>query len=124
MKGLDDGPDGLNDAAWERALGGAGRKRAAPKIDLNQLIKLPRFEFIAAYLVMLTRKAANRAHVHGYQVTHRAGKWSVIQTRVAGGTVVYSTDDACKLFDYVHRGPLGYFTREADNLRVANEGPR
>ena len=28
MKGLDDHEDGLNDAAWERALGG-GRKRAS-----------------------------------------------------------------------------------------------
>lgn len=87
--------------------------------NLNEMVKLPRFEFLAAYLVLLTRKAANREFVQGYQVKHSAGRWSVIQTQVAGGTTVYATDDAAKLFDYVRRGPLGYFTREADNLRVA-----
>jgi hypothetical protein len=88
-------------------------------IDLNELVKLPRFEFLAAYLVMLTARKANRKYVHGYQVRRSAGQWSVIQTQVAGGTVVYTTDDASKLFDYVRRGPLGYFTREADHLRCA-----
>lgn len=85
--------------------------------DLNKMIKLPRFDFIAAYLVSLTAKKANREFVHGYQVRRSAGRWSVIQTEVANGTVVYVTDDAAKLFDYVRRGPLGYLTREADNLR-------
>lgn len=88
-------------------------------IDMNQLVKLPRFEFLAAYLVMLTARKANREYVQGYQVKHRSGEWQVIQTQVAGGTVVYATGDAAKLFDYVRRGPLGYFTREADNLRVS-----
>lgn len=84
---------------------------------LTELVTLPRFDFIAAYLVLLTSKKANREYVHGYQVRRRGGVWSVIQTRVAGGTVVLETSDTAKLFDYVRRGPLGYFTREADNLR-------
>jgi len=91
-------------------------------IDMNTLVKLPRFDFIAAYLVLLTSKKANREFVMGYQVKHRAGQWSVVQTEVADGTVVYATNDAAKLFDYVRRGPLGYFTREADNLRIAQAG--
>jgi hypothetical protein len=85
---------------------------------LNDIIKLPRFEFLAAYLVLLTGKKANREFVGGYQVRRSAGQWRVIQTQVAGGTVVYTTGDAAKLFDYVRRGPLEYFTREADNLRA------
>lgn len=88
-------------------------------IDMNTLVKLPRFEFIAAYLVLLTAKKASRTFVQGYQVKHRSGQWQVIQTLVDGGTVVYATDDAEKLFDYVRRGPLGYFTREADNIRAS-----
>lgn len=86
--------------------------------NLNEMIKLPRFDFIASYLVSLTSKKANREYVHGYQVRKAAGRWSVVQTQVAGGVVVFSTDDSSKLFDYVRRGPLGYFTREADNLRA------
>lgn len=86
--------------------------------DINTLVKLPRFEFIAAYLVLLTARKANREFVLGYQVRHARGSWSVVQTQVDGGTVVYTTEDAAKLFDYVRRGPLGYFTREADNLRM------
>lgn len=86
--------------------------------DINALVTLPRFDFIARYLALLTSRKANREYVMGYQVKRRGGKWVVIQTQVAGGTVVYSTDDTSKLFDYVRRGPLGYFTREADNLRV------
>lgn len=32
MKGLDDGPDGLNDAAWERAL----RQPKAPRVVIDR----------------------------------------------------------------------------------------
>lgn len=93
---------------------------AAQIKDLNLLVKLPRFEFIAAYLVLQTGKKENRTYVQGYQVKKKSGKWQVVQTGIGGkgGTVVYETDDAGKLFDYVRRGPLGYFTREADNLRA------
>ncbi len=98
-------------------------------VDLNQLVKLPRFEFIAEYLVIQTAKKENRDRVQGYQVKKVKGKYRVISTGVKNddpkygpvdpsGTVVFETDDAHKLFDYARRGPLMYFIREADHLRL------
>lgn len=105
------------DFSWIRRTNGYSGDMKT--IDMNELVKLPRFEFLAAYLVLLTSKKANREFVKGYQVKHRSGQWVVLQTQVAGGTIVYATDDASKLFDHVRRGPLGYLTREADNLRAS-----
>lgn len=86
-------------------------------ITEEQIRSLPRFEFIARWLVSMTRKKENRALVGGYRVTHTGGVYKVISP-IAGGTVAYQTEDPSLLFDYVRRGALGYFTREADNVRV------
>lgn len=37
---------------------------------------------------------------------------------IAGGTVVYRTSEADKLFDYARRGELGTLVREADQFRI------
>jgi hypothetical protein len=37
---------------------------------------------------------------------------------IAGGTVVYRTTEADKLFDYVRRGELGTLVREAEEWRA------
>ena len=95
---------------------------AEAKVDLNQIVKLPRFEFIAEYLVMMTASKANRSYVQGYQVKKKGKKYQVLSTAThtddGKPVVVMETDNTNKLFDYVRRGPLGYFTREADNIRV------
>lgn len=46
MKGLDDGPDGLNEAAWERAMGKLprvphNRKQPIPTIQIPALEHCP-----------------------------------------------------------------------------------
>ncbi len=91
---------------------------AKPPVDLNLLVKLPRFEFIAGFLEMATRKKEGRALTQGYQVKRKGKNWQVIQTLVAGGTIAYETDDAGKLYDYVRRGPLNYFIRHAEDMRT------
>lgn len=95
--------------------------------DLNQLVKLPRFDFIAEFLVSVTRSKAARALVHGQQVRRRGKRYQIVQTGVVGhprGLVTYQTTDTSLLFDVARRGHLGYFTREADNLRVDALTPR
>jgi hypothetical protein len=80
---------------------------------------LPRFTFIAEFLVSATRRKADREVVNGYQVRKVRGEYRVIWTALQGSPVMYATKDAAKLFDYVRRGRLCYFVRQAEELRVA-----
>lgn len=75
---------------------------------------MDRFAFIALYLVVLTRKAANRGPL-GYRVNCHRGEYRVVSPI---GGVVYATREADKLFDYARRTQLGMLTREADEFRV------
>lgn len=77
---------------------------------------MDRFDFIGLYLVVVTRKAENRGPL-GYRVQHAGGEYRVVSP-IAGGTVVYRTREADKLFDYVRRGELGTLVREAEEWRV------
>jgi hypothetical protein len=75
---------------------------------------LPRFEFIARYLEVFTRKKVDRDLVGGKQVRRHGGKWQVLYRN---GLVEYETPGADRLFDYVRRGPLNYFVRQAEEFR-------
>lgn len=77
--------------------------------------ELPRFDFIARYLVVSTRKKADRALVKGKQVRRIGGLWQVLY---GNGLVEYETLDAGRLFDYVRRGPLNYYVRQAEEFRA------
>jgi hypothetical protein len=81
-------------------------------------LTLSRFEFIALFLVVSTRRAEQRKVTGGLQVRHAGGVWSVVQTEVAGGVVTYQTGDAALLFDYVRRGALGSIVRDAEDWRL------
>lgn len=84
--------------------------------------KLPRFEFIARFLVEVTRKKENRALSNGLQVRFSRGMYRVVSTAVAGNPEVFKTRDPAVLFDYVRRGSLGYWVRSAEEFRTLAHG--
>ena len=88
----------------------------ATKITADAARTMERYAFLALDLVVATRRAENRGPL-GYRVRHARGEYRVVSP-IAGGTVVYSTADAGKLFDFVRRGELGTLTREADEFRI------
>lgn len=82
---------------------------------------MPRFEFIAHWLAVVTKKKENRGPL-GLYVRHVGKKWQVVSP-IAGGTVTYETNDPALLFDYARRGQLGSEIRNADEFRtLAYEG--
>lgn len=77
---------------------------------------MPRFEFIAHWLAVVTKKKENRGPL-GLYVRHVGKKWQVVSP-IAGGTVMYETPDPALLFDYARRGQLGSEIRNADEFRA------
>jgi hypothetical protein len=96
-------------AQVERPLLGRGT------ITEEQARSMPRFEFIAHWLAVVTRKKANRGPL-GYQVKRVGKSWRVVSP-VGGGTVAYETTDPALLFDYARRGELGSEIRRAEEFR-------
>jgi hypothetical protein len=85
------------------------------EINEEQARTLPRFDFIAHWLAVVTRKKENRGSLGLY--VRRAGKrWQVVSP-VGGGTVTYETTDPALLFDYARRGQLGSEIRRAEEFR-------
>lgn len=122
-RGIETG--GLDDAglvALARAELERGNVRAHATIKTNrqkiteeQALTMPRFEFIAHFLWVVTRKKENRTLAHGKRVKHADGMWQIVYPN---GLVEYETPDADRLFDYARRGPLGYFIRQAEDFRA------
>jgi hypothetical protein len=83
------------------------------KITPALAVSMPRFEFIALWLLVHTRKKSERGPL-GYQVQHVGGVYKVVSPI---GGVVYQTPDADRLFDVARRGELGSLTRRADAFR-------
>jgi len=85
-------------------------------ITEEQARTMPRFDFIAHWLAVVTRKKANRGALGLY--VRRVGKrWQVVSP-VGGGTITYETTDPALLFDYARRGQLGTHIRDAEEFRV------
>lgn len=84
-------------------------------ITEEQARELPRFEFIAHWLKIVTLKKENRGLAQGKRVKRVDGRWQVVS---ANGAVEYETPDADRLFDYARRGPLGWHIRNAEAFRV------
>ena len=77
---------------------------------------LPRFEFIAHWLAVVTKKKENRGPLGLY--VRRVGKrWQVVSP-IGGGTVTFETTDPALLFDYARRGQLGREIRNAEEFRI------
>jgi hypothetical protein len=84
-------------------------------ITEEQAREMPRFDFIAHWLVVVTRKKANRNRL-GLYVKRVGKRWQVVSP-VGGGTVTYETTDPALLFDYARRGQLGRDIRDAEEFR-------
>jgi hypothetical protein len=76
---------------------------------------MPRFEFIAHWLVYVTKKKVNRGPL-GLYVRKVGGEWR-IYSPIGGGTVIYQTRDPSLLFDYARRTQLGPHIRDAESFR-------
>lgn len=98
------------------ALKKTQRKLGHGAITEALAVELPRFEFLAHWLAVVTRKKVNRGPV-GLLVRRHGDRWRVVSP-VGGGTVVYETPDAAKLYDYVRRGELGPHLRDAEEFRA------
>jgi hypothetical protein len=77
---------------------------------------LPRFEFVAHWLAVVTKKKENRGPL-GLYVKHLGKKWQVVSP-IGGGTVTFETTDPALLFDYARRGQLGREIRNAEEFRI------
>ena len=84
-------------------------------ITEEQARTMPRYEFIAHWLAVVTRKKKNRGPL-GLYVRHVGKRWQVVSP-VGGGTVTYETTDPALLFDYARRGQLGSDIRNAEEFR-------
>lgn len=76
---------------------------------------MSRYEFIANWLVVVTKKKENRGPL-GYHVRKIGRQWR-IYSPVGGGTIVYATSDPALLFDYARRTQLGPHIRDAESFR-------
>lgn len=84
-------------------------------ITEEQARTLPRFDFIAHWLAVVTKKKVNRGPLGLY--VRRVGKrWQVVSS-IGSGTVTYETTDPALLFDYARRGQLGRDIRDAEEFR-------
>jgi hypothetical protein len=84
-------------------------------ITEEQARALPRFEFIAHWLTVVTKKKENRGPL-GLYVKRVGKRWQIVSP-VGGGTVTYETTDPALLFDYARRGQLGAHIRDAEDFR-------
>ena len=84
-------------------------------ITEEQARALSRFEFIAHWLAVVTKKKENRGPL-GLYVKRSGKRWQVVSP-VGGGTVTYETADPELLFDYARRGQLGPHIRDAEEFR-------
>ena len=99
-----------------RSSSHATKARSRIEITEEQALALPRFEFIAHWLAVVTRKKENRDLAHGKRVRRVGDRWQVVSSN---GALEYETPDADRLFDYARRGPLGWWIRKAEEFRVA-----
>jgi hypothetical protein len=85
------------------------------QITEEQAREMPRFDFIAHWLAIVTKKKQNRGPLGLY--VRRVGKRWQVMSPIGGGTVTYETIDPALLFDYARRGQLGTHIRDAEEFR-------
>jgi hypothetical protein len=111
-------------ARAELARGQAPTPAAPPKktvlgrgaLTEDQARAMPRFDFIAHWLAVVTKKKENRGPL-GLWVKHVGTRWQIMSP-VGGGTVTFETTDPALLFDYARRGQLGRDIRDAEEFRA------
>jgi hypothetical protein len=121
-RNLDD--DALAALARAELARGQAPTQAPPKktvlgrgtITEEQARTLPRFDFIAHWLAVVTKKKENRGPL-GFWVKRVGKRWQIMSP-VGGGTITFETDDPALLFDYARRGQLGSHIRDAEEFRA------
>ncbi len=100
------------------ALVGSPSRAPRRGLDLTEALarEMPRFEFIAHWLAVVTKKKDARGPL-GLYVLRRGKRWQVVSP-VGGGTVTFQTTDPARLFDYARRGQLGSHIRDAEDFRI------
>ena len=88
--------------------------RTASRITEEEARAMPRFEFVARWLEVMTRKKENRDLAKGKRVRRVGDRWQILY---GNGLVEYETPDADRLFDYARRGPLNWHIRNAEEFR-------
>lgn len=101
----------------EREIAGRKKRSSIGRGTITEELarELPRFEFIAHWLAVVTRKKENRGPL-GLYVRRHGKRWQIVST-VWGGTVTFETTDPALLFDYARRGQLGPHIRDAEEFR-------
>lgn len=85
------------------------------KITADAACAMSRFDFIALFLVVITRRSTHLGPLK-IRVLHSNGVYRVIQGR--SRVEVYKTIDTSLLFDYVRRTQLGPVVRDAEEWRM------
>jgi hypothetical protein len=88
---------------------------ARDELTAEQARTMPRFEFIAHWLEVVTRDKENRNLTQGRRVKHTNGRWQIVYSN---GFVEYETPEAEELFDYARRGPLARHIRRAEEFII------
>jgi len=85
-------------------------------ITERDALTMPRFDFIARWLVLFTKNKKNRGPLG--QFVRRRGKTYEMLSGGSTPVVVYRTPDPGRLFDYARRTQLGDEIRRAENFRT------
>lgn len=101
-------------SALQRSHASTKHRTGRGTITAAQAVELPRFEFLAHWLAVVTRKKANRGPL-GKQVKRVGALWKIVYPN---GLVEYETAEADRLIDYARRGELGPHIRDAEEFRI------
>lgn len=77
---------------------------------------LPRFDFLALWLTVVSRRRSSWGPLKQRVRRRRDGTFEIVQGD--HDVVVYATKDTSKLFDYARRTQLGRAIRDAEEFRV------
>ena len=91
---------------------------AAATLSAEQLQTMDRFELIATWLVMVTRRKTGREQVGGMKVARCAQGFRVTFPEVGDGRAALFTGDASGLFEYARRTELNAQIRIVEDARA------
>lgn len=91
---------------------------AAATLSAEQLQTMDRFELIATWLVMVTRRKMDREQVGGMKVARCPRGFRVTFPEVGDGRAALFTGDAAGLFEYARRTELSAQIRIVEDARA------
>lgn len=85
-------------------------------LDINLAKTMSRHEWIATWVAYQTRTKAGQSLAAGMQVKKVRGGWVYRFANSVGDCCRVTTADI--LYDMIRRNDLGYFVRDAENIRI------